>query len=170
MRTDSRLHDAAFLFIARSRENLPDGPVLEIGSHIVNGTIRSLFPDRSSYLGIDPWPGPGVDVVADGATYTPPVPPAVVVSCEVLEHTPYAQAICRNAHRVLQPGGVFLVTAAGVGRAPHSADGGALHQGEFYCNVTSEELSAWLSDFEESTVETNPAAGDIYAIARKAAA
>jgi SAM-dependent methyltransferase len=163
------VHAEAYAFVSRASANLPQGPVLEIGSLNINGTIRGLFDGRP-YLGIDAVPGPGVDRVANGATYQPELMPLVVVCCEVLEHTPEAEAICRNAYRALAPGGTFIVTAAGVGRPPHSAvDGGQLRQGEFYCNVTAEELERWLSDFDESTIEPNPRAGDIYATAKKAA-
>lgn len=163
------MHAEAYAFVDRTSASLPDGPVLEIGSLNINGTIRGLFDGRR-YLGIDRVPGPGVDIVAEGASFEPAIPPTIVVCCEVLEHTPDAEAICRHAFRILAPGGVFIVTAASVGRAPHSAvDGGPLRQGEFYCNVTTNELEAWLSDFVESTIETNPRAGDIYAVARKAA-
>lgn len=163
------MHAAAYDFVNRSSANLPAGPVLEIGSLDINGSIRGLFGGRP-YLGIDVVPGPSVDLLADGATYQPEILHAIVVCCEVLEHTPHGEAICRNAARALQPGGVFVLTAAGIGRPPHSAvDGGPLRAGEFYCNVTADELEAWLSDFTEVAIETNPRAGDIYAIARKAA-
>ena len=67
------------------------------------------------------------------------------------------------------PGGVFIMTAAGEGRLPHSAiDGGPLRQGEFYHNVTASELEGWLSGFAEARITTNPQAGDIYARAVKA--
>src|SRR5678809_1536471 len=67
------------------------------------------------------------DVVASGESFQPPHPAAVVLCCETLEHAACAEAICRNAYRMLAPGGVFVVTAAGEGRDPHSAvDGGPL--------------------------------------------
>lgn len=167
------MHAAAFAFIQSVATDRPPGLVVELGGYQINGSIRSLFPDP--YLSTDVRPGPGVDVVADGATYVPPSPPACVVCCEVLEHTAEAEAICRNAYRMLQPGGVFFVTAAGVGRAPHSAidaphstiDGVAVLTDLHYANVTVDQLKAWLDDFAMVRVVVNPIACDIYAVARK---
>lgn len=163
------MHSAAFDFVrAVATAETPRGPVLEIGARNINGTIRDLFP-ADNYVGLDVEGGPGVDVVADGATYQPAAAPACVVCCEVLEHAPNAEAICRHAHAILQPGGMFIVTAAGEGRAPHSAvDGGPVRQGEFYRNVWAHDLRRWLSDFVTVTITENPHAGDVYAVATKA--
>lgn len=168
------MHAAAFAFIQSVAHERPPGLVVELGGFNINGSIRALFTEP--YLSTDVRPGQGVDVVADGATYVPPVPAACVVCCEVLEHTAAAEAICRNAYRMLQPGGVFFVTAAGVGRAPHSAidaphstfDGVALLTDAHYANVTADQLTAWLDDFATVRVVVNPIACDVYAMARKA--
>ena len=163
------MHEAAFRFVERAVADYGDrilGPVVEIGGRNVNGTIRGLFgPD---YIATDVAPGLGVDVVADGATYAPPAPAGAVVCCEVLEHTALAEEICANAHRMLAPGGVFIVTAAGRGRGEHSAvDGCNLRAGEFYKNVETVDLEAWLAPFGWSAVEYNPVARDVYAVAIK---
>lgn len=162
------MHVAAFEFVREALEAtpIPAGLVVEIGGKNVNGSIRSLF--GPSYIAIDRLAGPGVDVVADGAIYEPPEPAVCVVCCEVLEHADEARDLCRNAWRMLAPGGVFVITAAGDGRLPHSAvDGGALRPGEFYRNVTEADLRAWLELFAEVRIETNPVAKDIYAVAVK---
>jgi hypothetical protein len=142
------------------------GLVVEIGGKDINGSVRPLFGEP--YVAVDVRPGPGVDVVADGATYRPELSAAMVVCCEVLEHTPDGAAICANACAMLEPGGVFFLTAAGEGRAPHSAvDGGPLPEGEFYANVTRPMLEAWLAPFAAGTIAENQTTGDIYAIAVK---
>jgi hypothetical protein len=94
--------------------------------------------------------------------------PFTVHNCtEVLEHTPDGAAVCRTAFDALGPGGVFVVTAAGPGREPHSAaDGGPLRDGEYYANVPPETLRAWLAPFACVLVDTS-AAGDVYALAVK---
>ncbi len=163
------MHRAAFEYVVRAvaEVSIPDGAVLEIGSRNVNGSIRRLFAGRR-YIGSDIAPGDGVDVVASGAEVVVAEPVAVVVTTETLEHTVEAEAICRNAYRLLKPGGVFIVTCAGVERAPHSAvDGGPLRPGEFYANVTEDDLNAWLSDFATRSVEVDRTAGDSYATAVK---
>jgi SAM-dependent methyltransferase len=162
------MHVAAYAFIAEAlrRHGRPTGLVVEIGGKDINGSVRPLFGEP--YISVDVRPGPGVDVVGDGATYAPLEPAGCVVCCEVLEHTADAQAICANAVSMLVPGGVLLLTAAGEGRAPHSAeDGGPLRDGEFYRNVTAADLDAWLSACDVLQITLNRAAGDIYAIARK---
>lgn len=161
------MHAEAFGFVQSVAADRPEGLVVEVGGRFINGSVRSLF--TAPYLSTDVRGGPGVDVVADGATYVPPEPAACVVCCEVLEHTADAEAICRNAHRMLQPGGVFILTAGGEGRAPHSAiDGLRLCDGEFYGNVTIDALTGWLDEFAHARIVVNAAACDIYAVAWKA--
>jgi predicted methyltransferase len=170
------MHEEAFRFVAGVAMRLESRvSVVELGSRTVggqwpySGSVRHLFPG-ASYVGVDAVDGPNVDVVNNEAAWQPEPFLAVdtVVCTETLEHTPEADKICRNAWSLLQPGGVFVVTAAGVGRAPHSAvDGGPLRDGEFYHNVNREELHAWLAPFGFSLIDTFSAIGDIYAVAVK---
>src|SRR5579883_267247 len=151
----------------------PRRSVVELGSRTVagpwpySGPVRHLFPG-AGYVGVDIVAGPNVDVVGNAATWQPdPFAPVDTVVCtETLEHTPEAGEICSNAWRLLAPGGVFVVTAAGVGRAPHSAvDGGALREGEYYRNINREQLYGWLAPFGFSLIDTFSTPGDIYALA-----
>jgi len=161
------MHPAAFSFVASVARRRPPGLVVDIGSRNINGSVRPLF-DGSPYLGIDLVAGDGVDIVADGATWQPPTAAACVVCCEVLEHTPNADAICRHAFDILTPDGCFIVTAASRGRQPHSGrDGGALADGEYYRNVDAGVLSRWLEPFAAIQMEVDPDAGDVYAFARR---
>lgn len=142
--------------------------VVEIGSLNINGSCRPLFEGLNvRYVGIDVAAGPGVDVVADGATYEPESPPALVICMEVLEHARNAGAVVRNALKMLAPGGVLLVTCASDPRAPHSGvDGGDLHPGEWYQNVGLEHLATWLDGAEVLSLEWQPQ-GDLQALAVK---
>lgn len=133
------MHDAARSYVSRFATNQPI-TVVEIGSLNVNGQVRDFFPN-ATYTGIDIVDGAGVDRVADGATYTPRRKADLVVCCEVFEHTPDWREIVWNVHAaILKPGGRFVVTAAGPGREPHSADGGRLKGGEYYGNITAGAL------------------------------
>jgi SAM-dependent methyltransferase len=176
------MHEGAFRFVADTVRRLePRGSVVELGARTVagdwpySGPVRPLF-NGADYVGVDIAHGPNVDVVGNAATYRPRSfldsgnvayrPVDTVVCCETLEHAPEADAICANAWKLLHPGGVFICTAAGEGRAPHSAvDGGPLRDGEFYRNVSREELRDWLKPFGFAMIDTFTTPGDIYALA-----
>lgn len=140
------MHHAAWRFVERTAAQIgPVDAVLEIGSRNINGSVRGLF-EYDRYLGVDLHAGPGVDLVADGATVEPPHPVDLVVCCEVLEHTDQAEAIVAHALDMLPSGGHLVVTCAGPNRPPHSAtDGGALRPGEYYRNPTIAELGQWVT-------------------------
>ena len=148
------MHPAARDYVAQQvAARGPFGRVLEIGSRDINGVVRDLFGE-CDYTGLDYMDGPGVDVVADGATYKGPRLFDAVVCCEVLEHTEDAPKIVKNAHRNLRKGGVFIVTTATDPRPAHSAyDGGELRDGEFYRNVSRQALQAWLKPFTDVDVD-----------------
>ena len=161
------MHHQAYNWMAKQVKRLPvRRSILEIGSRDVNGSPRQLFIHADRYIGIDIVEGAGVDIVADDATFSTEERFDTVVCMEVLEHTDKAREICRNAHKHLIDGGVFLVTAASYRRVPHSAvDGGELKDGEYYANVKRNELRFWLSDFKTSMIQLSKCKGDIYAIA-----
>ncbi len=113
--------------------------VVEIGSLDVNGTIRDLFPN-ATWTGIDRVSGKCVDVVCDAAIYTPQGQVDLVVCCEVLEHADNWYQVILNAARWIRPGGSFIMTCAGLGRQPHSCDGGALKPHEYYQNLSPRDI------------------------------
>jgi hypothetical protein len=161
------LHPEAFDYVERTVLELgPWRRVIEIGGRNVNGTVRPLF-GHADYTSLDLAEGPGVDVVADAAVWSPAGALAdCVVCCEVLEHAANASDIVVNAHRWLHPGGVFIATMATDPRAPHSAvDGGSLPPGEFYCNIAPAALDGMLSaaGFAEWSIVVQ--GGDLYATA-----
>lgn len=146
------MHAEAYDFIRRQVGELS---VLEIGSLNVNGSVRDLFP-HWDYTGLDRVAGPGVDVVADGATFTTSKRYDVIVSCEAFEHDPGWRSIVANVAKLLRPGGLFLGTAAGPGREPHKCSGEPLTDGsELYENVDPAELrnSLTLHHFDEIHIE-----------------
>lgn len=168
------MHAQAYQFVAQAAaEYTAEGPVYEIGSRNINGTVRGLFRHAPVYLGVDVCSGQDVDLVTDAAAYQPPFAPATVICCEVLEHTPAAEAIVRQVGSVLAPGGVFIATMAGEGREPHSAaDGGPLRAGEFYRNVSVADIIQWAesADIDVVKATADPVVGDLYFIGRKRAA
>lgn len=166
------MHAEAMLFATRAITDLQvRGHVLEIGSRDINGSVRPLFSAAASYTGIDLQDGPGVDFLADGATYEPAHCPHVVVCMEVLEHTPMGKVLIERAAENLAPGGWLLLTCATEPRAAHSAhDGGSLGIAEYYGNVAPQDLRDWLDGAGLQLVleEVHFDRGDLYALARKA--
>lgn len=138
--------------------NTPNIHVIDLGGRDVNGTTRHLFDQADRYVSVDWTEGKGVDIVADAADVTVDGVGAfdVVVSTELLEHTPKVAEIIANSYRHLKPGGVFVATMAGPGRRPHSASGRArVPPGEHYENVDPAELAVILKDagFEDFVVD-----------------
>jgi SAM-dependent methyltransferase len=144
--------------------------VLDIGGRNINGTVRNLFP-CADYTALDIAPGEGVDIVADAATWTPDRVYDVVVCTEVFEHTASWPQIIGTAFDALRPGGLFVATMAGPGRAPHSAvDGGwQLHPGEHYGNVDPDDLLKALdaAGFDAITVDQQHRPADVRCVATR---
>lgn len=176
-------HSAQIAFCERVADLLPDffsasSRVLEIGSLIVNGTIRTLWPATALYLGVDCHHGPGVDVVALAHEWRgEPESVDVVCSCECFEHDPHAGATIANMLAHLKPGGLFFSTCAGIGRAEHGTRRTGNDWGpdpDFYRNVSTDMMLEWLAcganlqdEFACIYVEYNEAAGDLYCYAIK---
>lgn len=160
------MHPQAFEYVERATRGLTPGKVLEFGARNINGSVRDLFP-HVDYTGVDITDGPGVDVVADAATWTRPGFD-LVMCCEVLEHTPKGKAIIAGARKALNRGGTLIVTCATDNRAAHSAaDGGPLAAGEFYRNVTPRSMRSWLTvaGFTVTDLQVHKARGDLYVTA-----
>lgn len=157
------MHAAAHDYVARFRTD-DDVRVVEIGSRDINGTVRDLFPD-ADYIGVDVQDGQGVDVVADAATWRPKRKADIVVCCEVFEHTDaWRDIIWNTADNIVSDGGLIVVTAAGPGRAPHSAvDGGPLRDDEFYENIHPGDLALVLAEAGFDRVEVDEVRGDVRA-------
>jgi SAM-dependent methyltransferase len=163
------MHAEAMAWVERFATDAPVS-VLDLGGRDINGTPRALFP-TASYTCLDVVPGPGVDIVADAATWQPGGRRwDLVLSTELFEHTPDWPQACSTAWRALRPGGRFIVTTAAPGRPPHSGrDGGVLQFGEYYANVNPEELRAALegAGFVKVEIDVQPSPADVRAVATK---
>jgi SAM-dependent methyltransferase len=164
------MHDAAMNYVAKAVQdhqlNRLGVHVLELGGRDVNGTVERLFcADR--YVSVDIVAGPGVDVVCDAADLNLRDKFDVVVSTELLEHTPRGAEIVAAARRHLKPGGVFVATMAGPGRVPHGASGEPKPPvGEWYMNVEKHTLEKWLEDGGFTEWEVDQLDVDMRCIAR----
>jgi SAM-dependent methyltransferase len=110
-----RDHNKAFCRLVAETLACP-GPVFEFGSYQVEGqegyaNLRELFPG-STYVGCDMRPGPGVDRVEDVTAISLPDAAAGTVLCiETFEHVFEVRRAFDEVYRILQPGGVFVITS-----------------------------------------------------------
>lgn len=159
------MHRSAWQWVAA---NVPDEPgsVVEVGSRDVNGSVRHLFWNATSYIGVDLVDGPGVDVACDFITYKPKGKVRTVVSCEVLEHCEHWRDLVGHAAEIMAKGGTLILTAACPPRAPHGVDGGEVG-GEWYQNVAPGDLEDVLTaHFSEHRIEVDADNGDVRAVAK----
>lgn len=142
--------------------------VLEIGSVDINGGVRDLCGDAARYVGIDPEPGPGVDIVTRAEDYDGGGAFDLVLCTEVLEHTSDPAAVIACAHRALRPGGHLILTCASTGRKPHGARGAAdPAPGEHYANVPAGILAVLLAGWDVLDLDYLPSPGDARVTARR---
>lgn len=164
------MHTEAYAWVQQHATTEPV-TVLDIGGRNINGSVKDLFPNATSYTAMDIREGDGVDVVADAATWTPDREYQVVVCTEVFEHTDSWPDICATAFKACAPGGRFIATMAGPGRPEHSAvDGGwRLHPGEYYGNVDPDRLRSVLEDcgWRDVVVDQQHSPADVRAAATR---
>jgi SAM-dependent methyltransferase len=154
------MHDAAFAFYKDNLHSLDPMNVLEFGSYNINGSVRDAYPQAQSWWGLDIAQGSGVDEVADASQWRSDTRFDIVICAEAFEHTPDWKKIIENAKEHLNVGGLFLASCASRDRPPHSAfDGGALRDGEFYENLSPEEMTQCLASMGWSSFEVIPADG-----------
>jgi len=146
--------------------------VLEIGGRWINGGVRDLFPNADPYVSLDIAEGPGVNIVANAATWEPDRTYDLIVCTEVFEHTPEWPAILSTMAAACRTGGRLVLTMAGPGRSPHGASGGGPVPEEFYRNVPPGELAFELASRGWAGIEVDyiPSPGDTRAIATRTAA
>lgn len=97
--------------------------VLEIGSANVNGSVRDLFLNVNTYMGIDVAEGPGVDrVVSSHDLWQVAKEQSVdlVLCLEMLEHDVDPWETVRQIYRVLKEGGLCVASARGNGFGEHN--------------------------------------------------
>lgn len=136
------MHPAAALFLTRCHIPQPDPLAYEVGAADHNGRARDYLPTIGGrWVGFDLLPGPNVDVVGDAALTLPDHSQCdVMVSTEVLEHAENWVVLLHRMCASVRSGGWLVVTCAGPGREPHSADGGPLQPGEHYRNISANEI------------------------------
>lgn len=146
--------------------------VLDVGGADVNGSVREQF-SNANFTGLDIEPAPGVEIVADAASYRlcsghPGY--EVVIATELFEHAERWREIIATMSCCLDRNGpqLLIATCASDGRPPHGARGEwGVPEGQFYGNVSPHELREELEKhFKQVHVEYNPNPGDAYAYAK----
>jgi SAM-dependent methyltransferase len=143
--------------------------VLEVGSLDLNGSVRELFVE-AVYTGLDLGPGPGVDVVCDGADYDAPDGSYdVVLSTEAFEHTPRWPEVFQNMTRLVRSGGLVFMTCASTGRPEHGTSRteswASPFTQDYYGNVSCHEFFARVqpdAEFSSWDLVYNAAFRDLY--------
>lgn len=144
--------------------------ILEIGSQDINGSVRDCFSGFSEYVGIDLNDARAVDLVVPGELLELPSSWAtIIVSTECLEHSEGWADILQNMIRLLAPGGLLLLTFAGIGRPAHgtvdSESRSSPHTLDYYRNLSPYQLLdavQWGHFFSEYSFEVNSSPGDTY--------
>jgi SAM-dependent methyltransferase len=110
-----RDHNREFCRLAAEMLDCP-GPVYEFGSFQVEGqegyaNLRDMFPGRT-YVGCDMRPGLGVDRVEDVTDINLADQSVGTVLCiETFEHVFEVRRAFDEVFRILEPGGVFVITS-----------------------------------------------------------
>jgi len=164
------MHDAALKFVADFAAitglETADVVAVDIGGRETNGHARWIFRN-ARWTVVDAADGPGVDIVADGATWQPDQPVPLVLCTELFEHTPAMREILANIYAMLEDGGMCVMTMAGPGRAVH----GLYHDDPLvpghYANIEPDELEFALQTAGFSEWEVDQLGEDVRAWAKK---
>jgi SAM-dependent methyltransferase len=115
--------------------------VLEIGSLIINGSLRDIFNKTKEYVGVDLGAGPGVDVVCKGheVNYSNDYFDAAI-SAECFEHDEFWDLTFQKMIDVTKPQGMIVFSCATTGRPEHGTHqtdaGSSPFTQHYYKNLT----------------------------------
>lgn len=163
------MHPSVLAFARRvlQRGEFAGRCVLEAGSYNVNGSIREVVtPFRPHvYLGIDPRPGPGVDVamdMADAVVLFREGAFDAVLCCETLEHVEAWRSLVLALKVLVAEGGIVFLTTRGPGFPYHEYPGD-------YWRFSCDDIRAAFADFTIDALEPDPQHPGVLLKARKPA-
>lgn len=118
-----------------------DKDIIEIGSLIINGSLRQIFVEPKSYLGVDIGSGPGVDLVSKGHEVDFPSDSFdVALSAECFEHDQHWIKTFQKMIDLVKPGGMIVFSCATTGRPEHGTTatdaGSSPFTTDYYKNLT----------------------------------
>jgi SAM-dependent methyltransferase len=163
--------------IIRNFDSLFAGKVLEIGSLDITGSVK-LFAAKE-WIGVDVGPGKNVTLVGRGeelsfdSNYFD-----VTLSGECFEHNPAWKTTFANMVRMTKPGGLVVMTCAGIGRLEHGttrSDYGVsaplmVESGiEYYRNLSKRDLRKVIDEslFSKYGIYSNWGECDLYFVGLK---
>jgi SAM-dependent methyltransferase len=133
-----------------------DKKIVEIGSLIINGTLRSIFRSPH-YLGVDLENGPGVDVIsrAHELTYADNTFD-VALSAECFEHDEHWVKSFQKMLDMTKPEGMIVFSCATDGRPEHGTPrtdaGSSPFTPDYYKNLNEQDFREHF-DFDNSFSE-----------------
>jgi len=139
--------------------------IIEVGSMNVNGTARPLFTACSprEYIGVDFQAGPGVDKVCNVNNLVAIFGPGsfeIVVSTEMIEHTPDWKLAIFNMKQVLAPEGLLFITTRSPGFEYH----GYPHD---HWRYTQQDFRSIFRDMQIEVLADDPFKPGVFIKARK---
>lgn len=129
----------------QNKEQFDDKKIIEIGSLIINGSLREIFRNAKEYVGVDLANGPGVDVISKGHEisfnddYFD-----IALSAECFEHDKYWDLTFQKMIDVTKSGGWIIFSCATDGRPEHGTSktdaGSSPFTQDYYKNLTEHDF------------------------------
>lgn len=150
-------------------ERFDNKQIIEIGSLIINGTLRNIFRSQH-YIGIDLGEGPGVDIVSRAHqlkmqenTFD------VALSAECFEHDEHWIETFQKMLDLTRPDGIIVFSCATDGRPEHGTSrtdaGSSPFTQDYYRNLNEKDFReefAFDEIFTEYEFSTNLNHHDLY--------
>ena len=119
--------------------------IIEIGSLIINGSLRTIFNKSKEYVGVDLGNGPGVDIVSKGHeiefanNYFD-----AAISAECFEHDEFWALSFKKMIDVTKSKGIVAFSCATTGRPEHGTHntdvGSSPFTNSYYKNLTESDF------------------------------
>ncbi len=158
---------SAVIFGAKclSREEIENKRVIDVGSFDFNGSIRPIIENwqPTEYLGVDIIEGTSVDLVCNADDLVEKFGKDsfdVVLSLEMLEHSPNWQKSITNLKSICKPNGIILITTRSHGYPYHG------YPNDFW-RYELKDMEAIFADCEILALESDNQAPGVFIKARK---
>lgn len=124
---------------------------LDVGSLDINGSNDDFFSTPTNVFGIDVFAGPSVDRICQAHLFKDETLFRTVICTSMLEHDEHWQASVANMVQLTIPGGLLVITCAGIGYKQHGTPkypvtcrDGRLLANDHYRNVSIDDLRPLL--------------------------